>query len=112
MTGKKIDKFIKNLPANDMTNISKVPLEGFPVDNKNLSLNLAQYKMKRRQSLVFDSLSEKPVLVSEKWKDVEIDEVPKYIASQVSDLSWEMTRLEKPQEMPVYLTPDLWHLRK
>jgi len=99
-------------PANDMTNISKVPLEGFPVDNKNLSLNLAQYKMKRRQSLVFDSLSEKPVLVSEKWKDVEIDEVPKYIASQVSDLSWEMTRLEKPQEMPVYLTPDLWHLRK
>jgi nicotinate phosphoribosyltransferase len=74
-------------------------------------VSLSSYKAVGRVALVLDTVSEVSVY-GEDWMNVTISEVAARAFSETDALPWQMTRLEQPEVMGVYLTPDLFDLRK
>lgn len=78
------------------------------------SIVLPEYTALNQQALIYDSFSNNTGF-TEQWKiwhPKTIGEIKNRAKSFAERLPWQSQRLEKPQSIPVMLTPDLYELRK
>lgn len=89
-----------------------IPLQAYHPDNQSERITLKGYTAFPSQQIIYDSWDPEIDGFTKNWENPDLDSVPRLIRKNLEMLPWAMKRLNKPETMRLYLTPELYDLRQ